>query len=439
MIRCSLQSYLLAILCLLAVAGFPASSLAATVIPHLKRLPDSAVVSITLPASCRWTPLPAGNGIRIEGVTHASQRKSLAVHRQGLETIEWRPRGNGFVDLYGNPARNLEYRAGRFKDGNQSGLVIHFFYPATVRAGLDQRKTASNARNRGIPIILLDPGHGGMDPGTSHGKLKEKDLTLNFAQRLREKILSRGIAHPVLSRNDDRYLSLAWRRHQAEVLDVDLFLSLHINANTDPRVHGLEIYILSTEESKDEAARRLEGMENLTFMGDERNMLALDDTLAGILIDMQRLNQLRQSSRLAGILKKHSRSGKSWTGKCPVRGARFRVLLNLGAPAALLELGYITHSTDRQNLLNNRRMDELASSSAAAIQEFIQQSPQDAAVTKSNPSSNSQGFRIVRVQSGDTLVKIARRHGTTPKELMRRNDLSNPDQLQPGQALVIPR
>src|SRR5689334_8685007 len=135
---------------------------------------------------------------------------------------------------------------------------------------------------RGRPIVVIDPGHGGRDPGATgvSGEVREKDLTLALAQDLRDLLVKRGRVRVAMTREDDRYLTLDERAAVARRLDAAMFVSLHMDSAPNPLARGATVYSLSDVASDAEAAR-LAATENEGTDGDDGN-----GSVDGILSDL---------------------------------------------------------------------------------------------------------------------------------------------------------
>src|SRR4051812_2884232 len=135
----------------------------------------------------------------------------------------------------------------------QSGLTVNVPPAAT-----DRIYAAPEARGR--PIVIIDPGHGGRDPGATSvsGQVEEKDLTLALARELRDELVKRGRVRVAMTRDDDRYLTLDERAAVSRRLNAAMFVSLHMDSAPNPLARGATVYSLSDVASDAEAARLAE-------------------------------------------------------------------------------------------------------------------------------------------------------------------------------------
>jgi N-acetylmuramoyl-L-alanine amidase len=232
----------------------------------------------------------------------------------------------------------------------------------------EQPSASSDAR----PLIVLDPGHGGIDTGTKGptGQM-EKDIVLDFAKRLREKIESAGKYRALLTRSDDSFVPLAERVRFAREAGAALLISIH--ADSLPRregdAQGATVYTLS-ETATDPAAARLAEQENRADVIAGVDLKEQPDDVADILIDLAQRETKTFSVQFAGkliaTLKQTARLHKE-----PIKSAGFRVLRAPDVPSVLVELGYVSNKDDLQSLSSDSWRDRTANAMAAAIDGFF--------------------------------------------------------------------
>jgi len=223
----------------------------------------------------------------------------------------------------------------------------------------------TEAKTPGRPIVVIDPGHGGRDPGAPgvSGNSTEKDLTLTLARELRAELAERGRVRVALTREDDRYLTLDQRAEIARKLGASVYLSLHIDSAPNPLARGATIYSLSDVASDSEAAR-LAARENRA--GDALSSAA-DGSVRGMLSDLALREQMNASASLAERLVRKS-SGRYLLRPEPHRFADFRVLRRAEVPAVLFEAGYISNADDEALLLAPDKRQQIVVALAQAIE-----------------------------------------------------------------------
>jgi len=206
------------------------------------------------------------------------------------------------------------------------------------------------ARVPGRPIVLIDPGHGGRDPGAPavSGQLVEKQLTLAMARELADLLEKRGRVRLAMTREDDRYLTLDQRAALARRVGASLFVSLHMDSAPNPLARGATVYSLSEVASSAEAAR-FAAAENRS--GEALNSEA-DSSLRAILGDLALRGQMEQSAGLARRLVRRA-AGRVELRPRPHQFAAFEVLRRAEVPALLIEAGYISNLDDEARLASN--------------------------------------------------------------------------------------
>jgi len=216
---------------------------------------------------------------------------------------------------------------------------------------------------RGRPIVVIDAGHGGRDPGARSvsGEAAEKDLTLLLAIELRDDLVKRGRVRVAMTRQDDRYLTLEDRAAVARRLNAAMFLSLHMDSAPNPLARGASIYSLSDVASDAEAAR-FAALEN----GGERTRDG-NGSVDAILSDLAMRAQMSASADLALRLVRKS-AGRFELRPNPHRFAAFHVLRRAGAPAVLFEAGYLSNVGDELLLRSAEHRSMIALALAQAIE-----------------------------------------------------------------------
>jgi N-acetylmuramoyl-L-alanine amidase len=222
------------------------------------------------------------------------------------------------------------------------------------------------------PLVMLDPGHGGIDTGTKgpNGE-EEKDIVLNFAQRLRDRLDKSGKFRVLLTRSDDTFVALGDRVRIARDAGATLFVSIHADSlpHGEGDAQGASIYTLSDTATDSEAARLAE-KENRADVIAGVDLKSEPDDVAGILIDLAeretRSFSTQFAHKLAGEMKTVTRMHKK-----PLKSAGFRVLRAPDVPSVLVELGYVSNRQDLQSLLSDSWRDRTANTIAQAIETFL--------------------------------------------------------------------
>ncbi|GBD44322.1 N-acetylmuramoyl-L-alanine amidase AmiA [bacterium HR40] len=220
------------------------------------------------------------------------------------------------------------------------------------------------------PVIVLDPGHGGIDPGTIgvNGAM-EKDITLAMARALERALEAKNRYDVHLTREDDRFVALRERVAIARRFGADLFLSLHADSLHDGEVRGASIYTVS-EQASDAEADRLARKENRADVLAGVDLSVQDDVVAGILIDLARRDTNNKSITFAETLITEI-DGVAELLKRTRRYAGFVVLKSPDTPSVLLELGYLSNRRDAERLSDARYRERLAAAVARAIDRYF--------------------------------------------------------------------
>jgi len=228
------------------------------------------------------------------------------------------------------------------------------------------------ASNDHRPLVVLDPGHGGLDNGSKapSGEL-EKDIVLSFAEHLRERIEKTGKYRVLMTRTDDTFVPLADRVRIARSAGAALFVSIH--ADSLPRgegdAQGASVYTLSNTATDSEAARLAE-KENRADVIAGVDLKAEPDDVAGILLDLAEREtkgfSLQFARKLVDDLKTATQLHKK-----PLKSAGFRVLRAPDVPSVLVELGYVSNRADLQSLLSASWRAKTADAMTQAIDSFF--------------------------------------------------------------------
>ena len=270
-------------------------------------------------------------------------------------------------------------------EGQPARLVLEFSpasedefrsAPAFVRGKVASKQnvtevaTAETIRDA-RPLIMLDPGHGGIDVGAQAltGE-QEKDIVLAFAQMLRAHLQKSGRYQVMMTREDDHFISLGERVEMARKQGAALFISIHADSISDPfNVSGATIYTLSDRASDREAAKLAE-KENRSDMIAGFDLSEEPNEVADILIELThretRVFSLRFARILMRVIKPSVRLNKN-----PMRAASFRVLKAHDVPSILLELGYISNPKDLKLLTSETWRAKVANDMVSAVDRFF--------------------------------------------------------------------
>lgn len=197
--------------------------------------------------------------------------------------------------------------------------------------------------------IVLDPGHGGIDPGAERGDVREAHLMLTFARELQEVLTRAGGFDVLLTRNGDFFVSLEARVAFAREAQADLFISLHADALAEGVARGAAVYTLS-EEASDAASAALAERHNRNDLLAGVDLTRSDDQIANVLMSLARQENAPRSEALAEHLIGGIKNAVGRVHKRPIRSAGFSVLKAADIPSVLLEVGFLSTEADLKNL-----------------------------------------------------------------------------------------
>jgi N-acetylmuramoyl-L-alanine amidase len=196
--------------------------------------------------------------------------------------------------------------------------------------------------------VVLDPGHGGVDPGAERDGVREADLMLTFARELKE-VLRRAGMQVVMTRDADVFVPLETRITVARAAQADLLLSLHADALAEGRATGATVYTLS-ETASDTASAKLAERHDRADLLAGVDLTRHDDVIADVLMDLARLESTPRSDHLADAVVEGLRQSVGGLHKRPRLSAGFSVLKSPDIPSVLVELGFLSSDRDRARL-----------------------------------------------------------------------------------------
>ncbi len=217
-------------------------------------------------------------------------------------------------------------------------------------------------------VVIVDPGHGGRDPGARHRGLDEKEVVLDVARQLVDRLNEQPGVRAYLTREKDALLSLKQRIRNAEAKEADVFVSLHVNGCHAPSASGAEVFYLSLKGADDVETRELATLENLARSEEEDPYIGEIAELP-FAVDLIQTDTLRRSSLLAEAILDALVSAELATSR-GVKQANFVVLRSCRVPSALVELGFISNPQEADRLRSPKHRTLLAEKIAAGLLEF---------------------------------------------------------------------
>ncbi|MCG6533083.1 MAG: N-acetylmuramoyl-L-alanine amidase [Syntrophales bacterium LBB04] len=378
------------------------------------------------------------------------------LNKPGIDKIMITPLPQGIIRVELSLGENVEtkvFKQKRFQD-KPDRIVIDIEFPDVEKQESKERKEEKVLRKN--KIIVIDPGHGGDDPGAV-GKLKtqEKNVVLDISRKLRDILNSKEGYRAFLTRDGDYYVPFKKRLKIAREYGADLFLSIHADAFRHRGARGSSVYCLSLRGASSEAAKLLARNENMAdIIGGSPNGENSDES-DPIILNMFQTNTINSSRTFGSSVIKHlDRVNKVKFGK--VQEAPFIVLKLPEIPSLLVETAYISNPKEEKLLRSGRFQTEIANAIAASVKEFLPVAPgrppkrPKIVLTKKEDdkksvASSDDTDKIKAPQStnytikkGDTLDIIARKHNTKISVLLRLNRMKLDDPLYFGRALKVP-
>lgn len=226
------------------------------------------------------------------------------------------------------------------------------------------------AGRAGLPLVVIDAGHGGHDPGASGQGYREKAIVLGLARALRDELERDGKVRVALTRDDDRYLVHAERVDIARRLNADLFLSIHADSAGDAeQVTGASTYTLSNKASSEAAARFAE-RENASDRLNGIDIGGQSDVVSTILVELSQRHTQEQSAEFARLIRREGEGTIRFHPQAE-RSAALKVLRAPDVPSVLFESGYITNEAEAQRLASPEGRARFAKVMARAIRIYF--------------------------------------------------------------------
>lgn len=298
-------------------------------------------------------------------------------------------------------------------------LALSLSAIVTVQAAPEKEREA---------LIIIDPGHGGRDPGAiGFSGIHEKEITLAFARELAALIDKEYGMRAELTRTEDIYISLrdrlAWaRQHKADIL-----LSVHADAEPSKRAIGASVYMLSRQGASSEAARLLAERENQESQVGEADIQDADDEVASMLIDLSQTASLNHSRALSNEI---LRALKPFAKAKHVEGGNFVVLKIADAASALIELGYLSNQADEIRLRSPAYRGQIAAAVLSGVKSYFR------LYATSDLLLSKEYVEDYVVQRGDTLSSVSKRFAVPISQIKRLSGIDS-DNLTVGQRLKI--
>ncbi|PMH02309.1 N-acetylmuramoyl-L-alanine amidase [Vibrio lentus] len=332
--------------------------------------------------------------------------------------------------------------------GGQYGhrLVIDFPHGATSKGTTSKpskptvSKNINQVKRQKDILIVIDPGHGGEDPGSIGPSRKyEKNATLSISRKLAAQLNAVPGIKTRMTRNADYFVNLNRRVAIARENEAHLFISIHADAFTTPQPRGGSVFVLNTRRANTEISRWIENKEKQSeLLGGSGAAFTgnIDDkNVNQTLLDLQFSHSQKEGYKLATtILSEMGKVAKLHNSK-PINTS-LAVLRSPQIPSVLVETGFISNPTEEKLLFQRSHQDKLARSVTKAVVKYLKANPPEGIIL-SNATSSTGSVSQHKVSRGESLSVIASKYGTSTQALMKLNNLKS-SSLAIGQVLKIP-
>ncbi|MBH5322752.1 N-acetylmuramoyl-L-alanine amidase family protein [Aurantiacibacter sediminis] len=220
------------------------------------------------------------------------------------------------------------------------------------------------------PLVVIDAGHGGPDPGTVHDEFNEKTIVLGLARALRDRLIDEGGIRVALTRDDDSFIVLGERAEIARALGADLFISIHADSAGDQEaVEGASIYTLS-ETASSEAAARFAERENNADVVNGVDLSSTDEAVNAILVELSQRRTSGNSAEFASLIEREGDGVLRFHPQAR-RAAALAVLRAPDVPAVLFEAGFVSNPDEARALASAEGQEQFAEVFARAIRIYF--------------------------------------------------------------------
>jgi len=305
------------------------------------------------------------NGIDLEKINQSKNIKSIEIKK--LDT-DWSRLSINLKDYWG--IENTEM--GINPQDNTASLSIFLksiseeIFSSTNKPNNDFQSNKKSGVKSDDFVIVIDPGHGGRDPGAEAGGYRESNLMLELAESVKESLIRNTDFKVVLTRTEDKFLSLEDRITIASQSGANLFISLHADAVIEGEASGTTVYLLS-DKATDKMSAQLASRHDRSEILRGVDLSGLDSQVAAVLLDMARQETKPKSEAIASFILKVFKEKITKVSSQPLRYAAFSVLKSPDIPSILIEAGFMSTSSDLKKLTTKKWRKDFADSLTEAI------------------------------------------------------------------------
>ncbi len=430
--------------------------------------PEEAQIVFDLSAPPKVTPLGTlSDGtvfFDIEGCLFRPGRERYPLNNAFVQVLNVQARSDGGVRIFFRPGAGVSQRTFVLprNDAKPDRIVIFLTEPPQqqlARRQLEQQEV-SRLKAGNVKIVVLDPGHGGEDPGTRANGIVEKTYVLAMANLIKSFFDRDPRYRAIITRTGDYIIPLERRRQIAEQLGADVFVSVHVNFNHARRIQGIEVYYESPKGAVGEADRLVAETENQQDVVGGVGQGPVAQIVKRDIVQKQAEIMFR-SSQLAQRLENRLAAAVPGLPSRGVRRAGFKVLHSLAMPSALVELGYTSNLVDASYLRNPNAQMRLAQAVYQGIADFLEsqvlpgvdasyvqyvsqveaaRKAQEERARKARERRKAllANSRPYKVQPGDTIPKLVARFKVAKGVFYEVNDFSRNRKLKVGETIRIP-
>ena len=351
-------------------------------------LPDPYRLVIDLP-SFTWnaSPVPKPAGLSVKSVRHGKLQEGISRivididKPPEIKTAFLLPHAVGRADRLVIDYASVSPATFNAHKGKIHGTLDTKQAAITQRA-IDQGETRTagmatpsrkpdKAPPKKKPLIIIDPGHGGQDPGAINGRTREKDIVLALSKELRNQLEATGRYRVKLTRESDVFIRLTDRVKFARHHGADLFVSIHADSIEKPNVQGASIYTLS-EKASDSQTAKLAARENRADLIAGIDLSTEDEEVANILVDLAMRDTTNQAKFFANSIVGQLKSSGVRTLDTPHRHAGFAVLKAPDIPSVLIEAGFISNRSEARLLSDPSYRAKIARALKTGIETYFE-------------------------------------------------------------------
>jgi N-acetylmuramoyl-L-alanine amidase len=315
--------------------------------------------------------------VELTGITSLPKKKEWEVNDKYLIKISLTDLGKGKARLILYQKTPLQANIFALKPdlGKTHRLVIDLIDVGQEKKDQEERQKQKEIVSKGTKIVVIDPGHGGEDPGAvGPRKTMEKDIVLNIGRMMVHQLNQQKEMKAFLTRKGDYFIPLEQRVRIAREYGADLFISLHADGSFNPQARGASVYCLSLSGASDQAAKLLADKENMSnILGGallRPASLSKDPNLNQILLDLMQNNSMKESFRFAELALEAMREVHSLKFSS-YRQANFIVLRAPDIPSVLIEVAFITNKEDERLLNQSGFQGKIAKNLTHAILQYF--------------------------------------------------------------------